>query len=562
MKRNLKKLFIYLVIGIPALVLIFLLIPKKEKELERVPSGPKVVNIVNFIRQCEPRIEWITPDVLFETVVEQIALLKAYNLPGTFLLQYDALMEPRYPELLKSLNPDQFEIGAWWEIPQPLVENSGMVWRGRYPWDWHADVGFATGYSPSERELLIDTYMKDFQAIFGYYPKSVGSWFIDAHSLTYLSEKYGIIASCNCKDQIGTDGYTLWGGYWNQAYYPSKKNAYMPAQNPENQIPVPVFRMLGSDPIYQYDNGLGSTVQRVVSLEPVYKLGGGNADWCNWFYKQLVEGASMAFGYTQTGQENSFTWKAMGPGYEIQMPIVSQLQKEGKVRVETLAESGQWFKENFPVTPATSVTVLEDHSDKDLKTVWFNCRYYRANLLWDKGNLRFRDIHIFDESLSSDYLLAKGTSTSCNYYTLPFLDGFVWSTKDSIAGLRFYSGRKGEETELIGGDPVVDDSYKDQLIIDWPLRKPEGSLRIVFSESGITITTSGKELRNLFLELRAFNEQDLPSWELQGQHLRFNYLGHSYWGLMEKGRLRECAGGRPGYQLRSSKGQISLQFGS
>lgn len=27
----------------------------------------------------------------------------------------------------------------------------------------------------------------------------------------------------------------------------------MPAQTAVNQIPVPIFRMLGSDPMYQYD---------------------------------------------------------------------------------------------------------------------------------------------------------------------------------------------------------------------------------------------------------------------------------------------------------------------
>ena len=85
-------------------------------------------------------------------------------------------------QLLKSLPVDSFEIGAWWEIPQPLVEKAGMKWRGRYPWDWHADVGFSTGYTPEEREKLTDVYMSDFKKIFGYYPKSVGSWFIDAHT--------------------------------------------------------------------------------------------------------------------------------------------------------------------------------------------------------------------------------------------------------------------------------------------------------------------------------------------------------------------------------------------
>jgi hypothetical protein len=187
--------------------------------------SPRIVNIVNFIRQCEPRIDWITEDVLYETVVSQIESMERHGLRGTFLLQYDALMDTRYQTLLKALPRDRFEIGAWWEIPQPLVENSGYTWRGRYPWDWHADVGFATGYDPVERVRLVDTYMADFKKVFGAYPKSIGSWFIDAVTLNYMVERYGIVASCNCKDQIGTDGYTLWGGYWNQGYYPSIKNA-------------------------------------------------------------------------------------------------------------------------------------------------------------------------------------------------------------------------------------------------------------------------------------------------------------------------------------------------
>ena len=125
-----------------------------------------------------------------------------------------------------------------------------MKWRGHYPLrDWRADIGFATGYSPAEREKLADVYMEDFKKIFVYYPKSVGSWFtrraypeLSVYQISY------IVASCNCKDQYGTDGYTLWGGYWNQAYYPSKRNAYMPAQDEKDQIPVPIFRMLGERP--------------------------------------------------------------------------------------------------------------------------------------------------------------------------------------------------------------------------------------------------------------------------------------------------------------------------
>ncbi|MBN1387569.1 MAG: hypothetical protein JW965_03935 [Bacteroidales bacterium] len=103
---------------------------------ETVKNQARIVNIVNFIRQCEPRIDWIIEDVLYEPVVEQINIMREYNLKGTFLLQYDALIDKRYQELIKELPPDQFEIGAWWELPQPLVEDSGYKWIGRYQWDW------------------------------------------------------------------------------------------------------------------------------------------------------------------------------------------------------------------------------------------------------------------------------------------------------------------------------------------------------------------------------------------------------------------------------------------
>jgi hypothetical protein len=47
---------------------------------------PKIINIINFIRQCEPRIDWITEDVLYETLVEQIKIMKQYNLKGSLVI--------------------------------------------------------------------------------------------------------------------------------------------------------------------------------------------------------------------------------------------------------------------------------------------------------------------------------------------------------------------------------------------------------------------------------------------------------------------------------------------
>ncbi|MCE5347698.1 MAG: hypothetical protein LLG13_15630 [Bacteroidales bacterium] len=503
----------------------------------------RIVNIINFIRLCEPRDERITETVLFETVVNQVQLMEKYKLGGTFLLQYDALLDHRYQQLMKSLPDSTFEVGAWWEIPQPLVENAGLKWRGRFPWDWHADVGFATGYSPKEREKLVDVYMNDFKQIFGRYPKSVGSWFIDAHTLNYMYRKYGIVASCNCKDQIGTDGYTLWGGYWNQAYYPSVKNAYMPAQNEANQIPVPIFRMLGSDPVHQYDNGLGTESQGVVTLEPVYKGGGGDSTWVNWYFKEFVSGKCMEYSYVQVGQENSFTWEKMAEGFNIQLPLIAKLRDQKKIVVETLTESGNWFHEHYKTTPSTAVTVDEDSNGNNYKTVWFNSRFYRINLLWEDGTLRFRDIHLFDENLPSDYLTEKGTSSKCAFFTLPFVDGYTWSSSDIIAGLRFNAIVDGREISLKGGDPVIKDTIPGRLHISWPLNSISGTLIININELGMDIKMESKNPIKWFLDLTCAENANLPFKKISPSTIDSEFKGVIYSVTAIRGSFSEPGNG-------------------
>jgi hypothetical protein len=516
-------------------------------------TKPRIINIVNFIRLLEPRDPAITQNVLYQTVVKQVDMMRKYKLGGTFLLQYDALIDSRYQQLLKGLSKDSFEIGAWWEIPQPMVEKAGLKWRGRYAWDWHADVGFSTGYTPEEREKLADVYMEEFKKIYGAYPKSVASWFIDAHTLNYLYQKYHIVASANCKDQYGTDGYTLWGGYWNQAYYPSKINSYMPAQHEASQIPVPIFRMLGSDPIRQYDNGLGSSRQGVITLEPVYPKGGGDETWVNWFMKEFVDGEPMEFAYTQAGQENSFTWNGMAKGFEIQLPLIAKLRDENKVTVETLAASGEWFKKNYKVTPATSVVVTTDLKDSDRKTIWFNGRFYRANLLWEKGTLRFRDIHLFNEKLPSVYTTEVATSNECSFFTLPFVDGYLWSKGDTIAGLRFKELTNGEEKLLSFGEPVVTNQIKGKLHIVWPLSNGNGSLVMDMDEKGMVMTMKGV---NWFLDMTAASNAKVPYHQFFSHTIDCSFEGLQYYIWAPYGTIDKTSV----FRIRPERNKVQLDL--
>ncbi len=85
---------------------------------------PRIVNIYNFIRNSDFRVK-DSEDVLFDCTRRQIDLLKRYNLPATWALQYDALTNPRYQKLLKERLGTNDEIAAWWEIPQPAGGEGG-----------------------------------------------------------------------------------------------------------------------------------------------------------------------------------------------------------------------------------------------------------------------------------------------------------------------------------------------------------------------------------------------------------------------------------------------------
>lgn len=511
-----------------------LLSTKKDKSSKT--QAPRIINIINFIRQTDYRIE-NSDSLLYQAVKEQLKLINRYNLPATFLLQYDALIKPEYQQLLKSQLNQQSEIGGWFEITQPQVEDAGLKWRGEHSWVSHANIAFSTGYTKDEREKLVDVYMEKFKEIFGEYPKSMGSWYIDAHTLNYMYEKYGIIASCNCKDQVGTDGYTLWGGYWNQAYYPSKLNGYMPAQSQEQQISVPVFRMLGSDPIYQYDDGLGNDRQGVISLEPVYTQAGKNKAWVHYFFNSIVDQPCLAFNYAQAGQENSFTWDAMKDGLEMQIPIIDSLQRTQKIQVLTLAETGKWFKDKFSTTPATAVTVLNDIRNENNKTVWFNSRYYRANLLWKNQNFSFRDIHLFDERFKSQYVDKAGESSQFFFYTLPMVDGYMWSTPEDRAGMQIVQHiSSGEKKVIQFNSPTI--TEPDIKTLEVTCTDEENhSFKMTFTESDFEITcdTNDKDFR-WSLDLHTASSE-LPFKEIEGQNIMADFQGFKY--------VIRCLDGKP-----------------
>lgn len=517
-----------LIISIIALYLLLLTscIASAGTDLSVQASSPHIVNIYNFIRDNDFRVS-NSKRVLFEATSNQIQLVKQAHLPATFALQYDALMDTNYQKLLKGQLPQNCEIAAWWEIPQELAEKANLKWRGDHEWDPQANVGFSPGYTPEERRKLVDIYMADFKAIFGYYPRTVGSWYIDEVTLAYMAKRYGIVASCNCKDQIGTDFYTLWGGYWNQAYYPSRLNAYMPAQTKAGQIDVPIFRMLGSDPIYQHGITPG-----MFTMEPVYPKAGGSANWVASFMDNFIQQPSLAFAYTQAGQENSFGWKAMSNGLTEQIKLISTLAKDGKIQVETLAQSGQWFRNHYSLTPPTTVVALNDWKHEGRRAVWYDSRFYRLNILWQDGAFFIRDLHCFNENVISPTHDAALTATSLAYETLPIMDWAFWSRSESgpVGMWPVLLSPDGNALAMTPqGPPRVKELNATDLSISQPL-VGGGTFSIICREESVTFTgadNQGNPLRWAWNLAGGF-EQESAAQIVTADKINYHYAGTDY----------------------------------
>ena len=318
----------------------------------------RVINIMNFIRAEEPR----EPMDLMEPVRGQMELIKAHKLPATWLLQYDALVEGSFVEYLKSEMPANHEVGIWFEMNRRLCDDAGIAWRGNPSWEWdyHVPVAYSIGYTPDERRRLADTAVKTFKRVFGHDVRSIASWNLDAISAAHLSDVYAIDAFGNCRDQLATDGFTIWGAPI-AAYYPSRNNAWSPALEEKNQIATPIFRLLGQDPVYYYDNRLPYPD----TMEPVW-ASGQSATFVDNFLDMIARAPTQAFAYGQLGQENSFGWPQMSGAYPMQMQKLAQAVRAGGLIVETMGQTGRRFKRAFSSTPTQAQVMLEDpfgHAD-------------------------------------------------------------------------------------------------------------------------------------------------------------------------------------------------------
>jgi len=118
-----------------------------------------------------------------------------------------------------------------------------------------------------------------------------------------------------------------------------------------------------------------------------------------------------------------------------------------------------------------------------------------------------------------------GTSSQCFYYTLPVVDGFYWSTLQTVAGLRF---KTTGGSKIEGGLPTVDDGTNGELTVRWPIHSPDGEIVITFNEKCVSISTTGNVKDGWLLELSSDKKAKLPFDIIGRKKLSCSYKNTPY----------------------------------
>jgi hypothetical protein len=315
------------------------------------------------------------------------------KIPNTWLVQYDAFLDPGVLSRLKNLKSED-EVGLFMEVSHKQALASFV----KYDWNsekWErADKVFLSGYTIAERKRLVDTAFFKYLEVFGIYPKSVGAWHIDGWSLSYMKEKYGIETVLGLSDQYSTDGYQEWGQYVGQPYYPSRLSVIEPAENEVNKIDVVKLQWAPREPLLSYGDTpeFSNYSVQVNDYFRYHKLGREYISKLLQTYTLDVAGkiAQVTLGI-EVGELEEKYWN----GLKQQLDVVMGLN----LKPTTMTEFARAYDITYPqVSP--SITINSGIGNRHIQ--WFMTTWYRAGVIREGGKYFLVDMRFYNTSRISE----------------------------------------------------------------------------------------------------------------------------------------------------------------
>ena len=262
-------------------------------------------------------------------------------------------------------------------------------------------------FSMEDKKNIVDDVFGKFHDIFGFYPESTGSYYMDAELTNYIKEKYPSVkcAVATCWEEgpkayhtCNNSWYTLFdGGPWNP-WIPSKQNTHAPAANEAEDSGIVAIPHLSRDLLACYD-GNGSNF----GTHPQNVLRGMIYDSKTWEYPYLYNLIDQYRHLAKFNNGYSYNMMFVGPGwlnkmgrweapyellkksYEDGMKYYGDLKKEGKCIDMTMAEFADFYRENKTYEEPECALWKDILYGSDKQIFWYCDPYMRAQINMDQG---------------------------------------------------------------------------------------------------------------------------------------------------------------------------------
>lgn len=262
-------------------------------------------------------------------------------------------------------------------------------------------------FSMEDKKQIVDDVFGKFRDIFGFYPESTGSYYMDADLTNYIKEKYPSVkcAVATCWEEgpkayhtCNNSWYTLFdGGPWNP-WIPSKQNTHAPAANEEEDSGIVAIPHLSRDLIACYD-GNGSNF----GTHPQNVLRGMIYDTKTWEYPYLYNIIDQYRDLSRYNNGYSYNMMFVGPGwlnkmgrweapyellkksYEDGMAYYGELKKQGKLMDLTMTEFADYYRAKKSYKEPECALWRDILYGSDKQVFWYADPYMRACINMDQG---------------------------------------------------------------------------------------------------------------------------------------------------------------------------------
>lgn len=370
------------------------------------------ITVINLIRSKELGHE---KDNLFESLKAQWQVTADEKVNATWLLQYSVLEDKQMTDFAKNQMKNQ-EFGLLFEIDRNFATKSGVSYRGQGP-SYFSDGLLLVSYDREERKKLIDNAFKKFKNVFGYYPKTVGAWYIGSDSLDYMQQKYGIVAALKASDQFNLDVYTIWGAPWSIPYLSSVNNQLIPANSYDESSKVVNLQWAARDPNKGYKDPLFSIQD--------FGIKGYDTNYVEYLANIFLKtkNDNLVFGLENGGDLNVFQ-----KYYKSMLLKASELEKDNKVKIIDAKDFADQFLQSKKTIAGTNYLLSKDYKSND-QSFWYSTPSYRVYIQKNNDVIFLSDIRDYSKKEDEDYFLLNNSQGQIRVASPEILDTISFPDK-------------------------------------------------------------------------------------------------------------------------------------